>query len=166
MPAQHREKLFQVQHCSVLLKHSHEGCFYALALGSGDIYSCANRMATGSCLGCLLHRLFAATDPLGDELGNAFLPQSVIPTLVSSSGTQQQQQTATFCPQQFPDSWSAYLSRGTNLQPEQELLGRPEPSHEAIYGPTSALSLEEKQERIREKNRRAMKKFRAKQKVA
>lgn len=106
-------------------------------------------------------------DAMVDDLFGDREAQSVIPPFMSTANGQQQQ-AATFSANQFPSSWSSYLSRGTQqpqTQPAEAL------SKTASHGSGSSdntaaprQSQEAKQARIREKNRRAMKKFRERQK--
>ena len=106
-------------------------------------------------VGSFVDELFADTQ---------VLEQSVTPPEVSDAHLQQQQNTATFCPQRFPDSWTSFLAHGSQAQ--QEILSSAAGGRSSDHAQASLSSLEAKQERTREKNRRAMRKFREKQKVS
>ena len=92
--------------------------------------------------------------------------QSVIPPLMAPTPGQQQQ-AATFSAHQFPNSWNSYLS-GPQPQSKGAELQKAAAPGSGSSDPTPAprQTQEAKQQRIREKNRRAMKKFRERQKVS
>lgn len=79
-------------------------------------------------------------------------------SLLATAVDEERQPTATFTAQHFPASYSSYLASGPNPKTESFLTSN-------VDADSSTAALEAKQARVREKNRRAMKKFREKQKV-
>ena len=99
-----------------------------------------------------------------DELFGADQQKQTGFSTLMSDPAEQQQHTATFAPQQLPNSWTSYLSSGTRSQ-QEGVQQSPVGGASAGSGSAAQQLQDEKQERIRDKNRRAMRKFRERQKV-
>ena len=124
----------------------------------------------------LASNLPALADAMVEELfrGDAgYAQESVIPPLFQQ--TSNEQQAATFSGQQFPSSYSSYLAKGgaQGQQGQQQAQAGRQLHQSGSQGSGSSdtaqaqpkSTQEVKQQRVREKNRRAMKKFRERQKV-
>ena len=100
---------------------------------------------------------------LNDLYSEGQSQQAVFPSLVAGTADRKDQVAA--FPQQFPNSWSSYLSQAPTATPEAHWTNPSAALPATADGSATQPQPEAKQERLREKNRRAMQKFRAKQKV-